>query len=221
MATVRWAVFFFICLAGCSAPGPQAGAGGLQGVARVGDGDTLSIRGQSVRLDGIDAPEAAQTCHGQPCGQQSTRALASYIGTAPVTCYGTATDAYNRLIAQCSARGINLNAQMVTDGWAAAYRRYSTQYVPQETQARRAGRGMWQGGAPQMPWDYRAARWHSSTQVAPDPNCPIKGNVSKSGRIYHTPWSPFYDRTRIDTSAGERWFCSEAEAIAAGWRAPR
>ena len=39
-------------------------------------------------------------------------------------------------------------------------------------------------------------------------------------RVYHTPDSPWYARTEIDPSAGERWFCSEREAEEAGWRAP-
>lgn len=52
--------------------------------------------------------------------------------------------------------------------------------------------------------------------------CDIKGNISASGdRIYHVPGSPAYDSTVIDQSSGERWFCSAAEAEAAGWRAPR
>lgn len=52
--------------------------------------------------------------------------------------------------------------------------------------------------------------------------CLIKGNINSRGeRIYHVPGSPNYDSTRIDTAKGERWFCSEAEAKAAGWRAPR
>ena len=38
--------------------------------------------------------------------------------------------------------------------------------------------------------------------------------------MYHTPNSPWYDRTQVDTSKGERWFCSEEEAKGAGWRAP-
>ena len=52
---------------------------------------------------------------------------------------------------------------------------------------------------------------------------PIKGNVSaRSGeRIYHTPWSVSYERTVLDESKGERWFCDEAETIAAGWRPAR
>ena len=40
-------------------------------------------------------------------------------------------------------------------------------------------------------------------------------------QVYHTPDSPWYERTEIDTEAGERWFCTEREAQAAGWRAPR
>jgi hypothetical protein len=48
----------------------------------------------------------------------------------------------------------------------------------------------------------------------------IKGNISQSTgeRIYHVPGQEFYDRTVIDETAGERWFCTEAEAVQAGWR---
>lgn len=49
--------------------------------------------------------------------------------------------------------------------------------------------------------------------------CDIKGNISTSGeRIYHLPSNRYYAETIIDESKGERWFCSEAEARAAGWR---
>ena len=51
--------------------------------------------------------------------------------------------------------------------------------------------------------------------------CRIKGNISGSGKIYHVPGSTWYDRTQIDEASGERWFCSEEEARAAGWRAPK
>ena len=50
----------------------------------------------------------------------------------------------------------------------------------------------------------------------------IKGNInSKGDRIYHLPGSSSYGPTKINESRGERWFCSEEEARAAGWRAPR
>ncbi|WP_454015299.1 sunset domain-containing protein [Aquamicrobium terrae] len=59
------------------------------------------------------------------------------------------------------------------------------------------------------------------TDRAPEvsPGCKIKGNISSKGeRIYHLPGQENYDRTRISERKGERWFCSENEARAAGWR---
>jgi len=50
-------------------------------------------------------------------------------------------------------------------------------------------------------------------------SCDIKGNISASGeRIYHLPGQDYYDDTRISAGKGERYFCSEEEARAAGWR---
>ncbi len=53
--------------------------------------------------------------------------------------------------------------------------------------------------------------------------CPIKGNISinTGERIYHVPGQEYYDETIISPQYGERWFCSEAEARAAGWRKAR
>jgi endonuclease YncB( thermonuclease family) len=49
--------------------------------------------------------------------------------------------------------------------------------------------------------------------------CVIKGNISSGGeRIYHVPGQRYYDKTQIDASKGERWFCTEQEAVGAGWR---
>ncbi|WP_245435025.1 phospholipase D-like domain-containing protein [Methylocystis rosea] len=50
-------------------------------------------------------------------------------------------------------------------------------------------------------------------------NCRIKGNINRKGeRIYHLPGERDYARTRMDKGKGERWFCSQEEAVAAGWR---
>lgn len=56
-------------------------------------------------------------------------------------------------------------------------------------------------------------------EVAPA-ECLIKGNISRNTGewIYHVPGQEHYDETVVDEAAGERWFCSEAEAQAAGWR---
>lgn len=60
----------------------------------------------------------------------------------------------------------------------------------------------------------------SPSEGAPG-KCRIKGNIGSSGKIYHVPGSEAYEKTKIDESKGERWFCSEDQARAAGWRAPR
>jgi hypothetical protein len=49
----------------------------------------------------------------------------------------------------------------------------------------------------------------------------IKGNISKNGRLYHLPGTEAYAKTRISEGKGERWFCTEAEARAAGWTRAR
>lgn len=53
--------------------------------------------------------------------------------------------------------------------------------------------------------------------------CAIKGNVSiDSGeKIYHVPGQRYYANTKIESRFGERWFCSEADAVSNGWRKSR
>lgn len=51
------------------------------------------------------------------------------------------------------------------------------------------------------------------------PQALIKGNISSSGeKIYHLPGGAYYDQVKINEDAGERWFATEEEAQAAGWR---
>lgn len=75
------------------------------------------------------------------------------------------------------------------------------------------------GAAPAAPVDEPAP----AAPAVPAPgDCTIKGNISRHGaKNYHLPGSEHYADTRIDTARGERWFCSEAEAQAAGWRRAR
>lgn len=69
-------------------------------------------------------------------------------------------------------------------------------------------------------FDDQAAPATLEKESGPAQGCAIKGNVSlKTGeRIYHLPGQRYYDKTVIDEGDGERWFCSEKEARAAGWR---
>lgn len=188
------------------------------------DGDTLEMDGIIYRLNGIDAPEHGQRCGNWDCGSAATRELAELVANATVSCEPIETDAYGRIIATCRADGRDLSAEMIDKGLAWAFVRYSDAYAPEELVSREKAEGVF-AGAHMPPWEFRARRWkraEAAEQDAP-PGCPIKGNISRNGgdRIYHMPWSPWYERTYINTAKGERWFCDEAEAIAAGWRAPR
>jgi endonuclease YncB( thermonuclease family) len=185
---------------------------------RVVDGDTLELDGTVYRLNGIDAPEHGQRCGDWNCGSDATDALVEIVKGREVTCDPISEDGYGRVIATCYAGGTDLGQELVDKGLAWAFRRYSTEYIDEETRAKSRAIGIWSDDF-LPPWDYREAQWNRAIQEAPQ-GCPIKGNISRNGRIYHAPWSPWYEKTRINTSKGERWFCSEAEAIAAGWRAP-
>lgn len=139
-----------------------AAAEELVGRATVVDGDTVGMRGQKIRLHGIDAPEASQRCtrsNGKEwrCGQQAANALSEMIGHRNVRCVGDKRDRWRRLIAVCYVGEQDLNAWLVRRGWAVAYRRYSKDYVPQEDRARRAKAGVWSGSF-EMPWDWRRAQ---------------------------------------------------------------
>lgn len=202
------------------------------GRASVIDGDTIEIHGQRIRLYGVDAPEGRQTCtiNGKPwrCGQQSALALSDLIGTKTVRCETKDRDQYQRLVAVCYLGKQNINGWMVRHGWAVDYRQYSKgAYRTEEAQAQQERLGVWQGEFV-MPWEWRRGKRLASppSESAPSPSqsrqavdCRIKGNISSKGaRIYHVPGGHFYDRTQIDPSKGERFFCTEAEAQAAGWR---
>jgi endonuclease YncB( thermonuclease family) len=205
-----------------SAARAPAGDGDLAGLARVIDGDTLEIAGRHVRLEGIDAPESGQTCGRRligswRCGSAAADALAKLVAKRRVSCESRGNDKYDRMLGICFVDGRDINAEMVREGYAWAFVKYSQTYVKQEAEARIARVGIWQGDA-EPAWVYREKRWAGAEQEAPK-GCAIKGNVTEHGHIYHMPWSPWYGKVKVDEANGERWFCSEAEAISAGWRA--
>jgi endonuclease YncB( thermonuclease family) len=218
-------VFFLFAL--CLLVASMAMAQSPSGQIRVIDGDTFDIGGVRVRLYGIDAPEASQTCEDARgrawnCGAWISREVRARYQGKTARCDAVTRDRYDRIVARCTVQGQDMGAALVGEGLAFAYRRYAMDYDLIEKQAATADRGIWAMGM-QTPADYRQQRQAAPAapqQVAGE--CNLKGNISAKGeRIYHSPGQEHYDRTRINTAAGERWFCSAAEAEAAGWRPAR
>jgi len=200
---------------------PGRAAETISGRAVVIDGDTIDIDGRRIRLEGIDAPETAQTCPRQwvgwwSCGSAATKALARMTDGRRMDCDNRGHDKYGRILGVCAVDGRDINAEMVRAGYAWAFVKYSTIYVEAEAEARALKIGIWQGDA-EPAWSYREHKWQSAETSAPN-GCAIKGNVTEHGHIYHMPWSPWYGKVKVEAGKGERWFCSEAEAREAGWR---
>lgn len=201
------------------------GAEPIIGRASVVDGDTIEIQGERIRLNAVDAPESGQSCLDRKgrtyrCGQQAALALDELLASArPTRCEPHVKDRYGRWVATCFAGGQDVGGWLVGQGWAIEYDQYSDgRYAADEARAQQAAAGIWQGKFV-PPWDWRRGERLSAPAAGVQENgCTIKGNISRNGRIYHLPGQQHYDRTQIDTSKGERWFCTEQGAGEAGWR---
>jgi endonuclease YncB( thermonuclease family) len=197
-----------------------AAAADVSGPLRIIDADTVEVAGVAIRLFGIDAPELDQPCSdaaGRPwlCGAWAAAQVAEAYGGDLAECRAVDLDRYGRTVARCSVDGQDIGRAIVAAGWATAYRAYSWDYDLEEKAAQIAGLGLWSGTFA-MPSAYRAETG-ADPQEAPG-GCLIKGNISDAGQIFHVPGQENYDDTRINEARGERWFCSVADALDAGWR---
>ncbi|QUS38082.1 thermonuclease family protein [Tardiphaga alba] len=212
------------------------------GQLQIVDGDTIYLGVEKIRLQGIDAPETEQMCldisgRSFACGLDAKSALARRFEGRLWSCRASGTDRYRRTLATCFVDGEDVGQWLVREGWALAFRRYSNAYLADEDDARSAKRGLW-SGAFIAPWDWRARSSQTvvlgaasvpvsasrlltgtASEVSPSSGCTIKGNLrSKPACIYHLPGGRFYGGLDMTEHAARRWFCSEAEAQAAGCR---
>ena len=147
----------------------------ITGKPHIIDGDTVEIAGERIRLNGIDTPEANQSCLDEtgkrwPCGREATFALTTIVRDQAITCKGNERDKYRRLIAVCFTGTKDLSAEMVRQGWGLAYRKYSTDYVTEEADAKAKKLGLWRGQFV-APWEWR--RGKRLTADAPKTCCKI------------------------------------------------
>ena len=213
---------------------PALAAGSLEGVVtRVVDGDTIVVtidgRDEKVRLIGVDTPETVDPrkpvqYFGKEASSFTKRMATGKTVRLELDQASAVTghrDKYGRLLAYVYLPdGTLLNAEIIRQGYGHAYTRFPfarmDEFRALERKAQEAGRGLWALDGP------GTVVTEPPTGGDPAGDCRIKGNINTRGeRIYHVPSGRFYKQTRIDESKGERWFCTEEEAVAAGWRKAR
>lgn len=197
------------------------------------DGDTVSViyngKEETVRFLLVDTPETSHPRLGkQPFGQEAkeytTRLVQQASRLELEFDVGANRDKYGRLLAYVYVDGKMLQAELLKEGLARVAYVYppNTRYVDQfnalQKKAQQEGKGIWEIE------DYVQEEGFNSEAVEsdsiPEPvstDCMIKGNInSSSEKIYHTPDSPWYEQTKPEVM-----FCSEEEAIKAGFRPPK
>ena len=203
------------------APPSEPSADGLTGRATAVAGDALRISGTLVRLKGIEAPESQQSClkaNGRrwPCGSAALDGLKSLLRGKTVACETSSSDEQGRALATCATTDFDVAAEMVRRGYAFAATGFFKSFGAEEEAAKTQKIGLWQGEA-ERPSEWRQRRWEEAKKSSPD-GCPIKGYVRTAGRMYAMPWSQDYTQGKLRTVKGERWFCSEDDARAAGFK---
>ena len=122
-------------------------------VTRFVDGDTVDVScgamfGDRVRLLNIDTPE-----RGEVGFHEATAALRQMVGDQPVFLAYEFSNRpsrgrFDRLLAYLYADGMNLNLEMVRQGWTPYYTdsgtgRFPDEFMEAEAEARNSSRGLW------------------------------------------------------------------------------
>jgi micrococcal nuclease len=174
-------------------------------VTKIIDGDTIETKnGQKIRLIGIDTPESGNCYFDESKIFLSNLILNKQIKLEKDV---SETDKYQRLLRYIYLDDILINNYLISQGYAKIYTvppdiKYQKLFQESQNLARNENRGLWQ-----------------KCSDSEENNCLIKGNISVAGeKIYHLPNQEYYNQTFIDTTIGEKWFCTETEAQSAGWR---
>lgn len=134
----------------------------VSGPAVAMTGDQVTVGGASVRLQGIAAPVAGETCQTRygaiyDCYRKSVDVLQALIGDNEVSCEIVTADRTGQKVGVCRVGNTDLAAAMVARGWAFAYRRLSPAYVNSEAFAESHRLGMWAGRV-ETPWQWKSRK---------------------------------------------------------------
>lgn len=200
----------------------------LYEVTKVVDGDTIDVeldgKVERLRLIGINTPETVDPRKPVECfGREASEKAKSILTGKKVAVESDPSqdehDKYGRLLRYVFLEdGTNFNLLMIREGYAYEYTydlpyKYQTEFKQAQTEASGKKTGLWGERCASQTYTVAAP-------VAPAAGtCIIKGNINaKKEKIYHAPGCGSYNKTVIDESSGEKWFCSEQDALDAGWR---
>lgn len=191
-------------------------------VVRVIDGDTVEIEGgQKIRYIGIDTPETVHPDKSVQCfGKEASAKNKELVLGKSVSLEKdiSQTDKYGRLLRYVYVGDVFVNDYLVRQGFAKSSSyppdiKHQEEFRQAELEAGQNNRGLWSQCRPGVYLPITSAETSAPNE------CQIKGNISSSGeKIYHVPGQRYWDKTQIDESKGEHWFCTEEEAASAGFR---
>lgn len=241
-------LFVAAVVSGQPASSVQSTAAPISGSARsavVFDGDSFDFSGRHFQLAGIDAPELGQRCAEEVGPKETCGLTAAYelrkrlqLDPRPLRCWpqsesagsragGTNAGATGRaagetadgaILATCAAAEDDLALVLVESGYARALPDAQIDYRLAEERAYGAGIGLWARDA-EAPWDWRVAKTTAGANT-PQQGCVIAGTIDQGKKLYYGPLDTDYGKKTVDPTRGERWFCSDDDARAAGWRRP-
>lgn len=174
-------------------------------ITRVIDGDTIETStGMKIRLAGIDAPEYPKGC----LSLESRNRLEQFVRDRSITFDQIATDHFGRQVSYVYDGNLDINKAMLSEGYA---------MIDPDTKEDAKTLTFEQAGREAK--DAKRNIWSAACENTQKPGCVIKGNYRKDNDtyIYHLPGCYNYEKTSIDLHERDKWFCTEKEAVKAGF----
>jgi len=210
------------------------------------DGKTERIRMIGINTPETVDPRKPVECFGVEASNKAKELLSNKKVRLDADSTQDDRDKYNRLLRYVWREdGLFYNLEIIKQGYAYEYTydlpyKFQKDFKNAQSDAKTKKLGLWADNAcvqgtvgqnqttvspsPTSGSSSQSAG-QSSAEAAPqaeskksNSSCLIKGNISSSGeKIYHVEGCGSYNKTVIDTDTGERWFCTEDEAVKAGW----
>jgi len=183
-------------------------------VAEVTDGDTIILEdGRTIRYLNLDTPEFGEGEKLDECFAKEAKKINEELVLGKKVRLEldiNEMDRFGRTLAYVFVDDLFVNEALLSQG-AAEFQLDTVNLIHQSVLVAAAQKGHQE----------KNGRWRA---CAPDPKagCQVKGNLDKwDHRWYHLPDFRHYDQIVINLEESDRWFCTEAEAIEAGFKKAR